>query len=630
HCSILLHQNDKDSWRDSDDEDDDNDDDVDNDDDAESDDHDDDSDNRKTKSDNEEIPDPNLTKEDHTRYKEEDVDEGVRTPSNKEFTDEEKLDDEETMDYEDDVEVLKEMYEDVNLNMEKGDVDITDANSKVTLPKIPNFAFVFKFDQKVSALETKMSELKQTNQFVEAVSLISTIVNQYLASKMKEAVNVAVQLETNKLREEAQAENQDFLNQANSTIKKIIKNKVKEQVSKMVQILRSIGRDDQDKDKDPSAGLKRGTKRKKSGKDAASSKDSRSKEKKSFSTSKDASQTQHKSSNKSVYAEEPSYTVEELGMQQDQEFVTGDNVEQPADKEVTKDDWFKKLERPPTPNPDWSKRRQIDFRPHQTWITQAARAEEPPTSFDEFNEISFDFSAFVLYRLHIPNLTQEILVGPAFNLLKGTCKSIMKLEYHLEECSKATAEHLDWHNPKNKLYSFDLIKPIPLIQDHRGHQIIPNDYFINKDVKYLKGGDSSRRYSTYVMKTTRVDDLQLVVKSYQNKLNQTKPETYRSNLMNKTAYTSHSDPYGIIYVDSFRRKRLMRTDELHNFSDGTLNNVRSTLYDIAAGIRITYLLMRKCGNLDKKRARVMVHEIDKQLYQRRLMHNLEKFVGGRP
>nr|GEX40487.1 reverse transcriptase domain-containing protein [Tanacetum cinerariifolium] len=51
---------------------------------------------------------------------------------------------------------------------------------------------------------------------------------------MKESVNVVVQLQTNKLREEAQAENQDFLNQVNSTMKKIIKDQVKEQVSKMM------------------------------------------------------------------------------------------------------------------------------------------------------------------------------------------------------------------------------------------------------------------------------------------------------------------------------------------------------------------------------------------------------------
>ncbi|GJX97985.1 hypothetical protein Tco_0355004 [Tanacetum coccineum] len=103
-------------------------------------------------------------------------------------------------------------------------------------------------------------------------------------------------------------------------------------------------------------------------------------------------------------------------------------------------DWFKKPEQPLTPDPDWSKRRQVDFRPPQTWISQVAHAEEPPTSFHELNDTSFDFSALVINRLKILKLTQEILVGLAFNLLKGTCKSITELEYHLEECSKATTE----------------------------------------------------------------------------------------------------------------------------------------------------------------------------------------------
>ncbi|GJX18079.1 hypothetical protein Tco_0218911 [Tanacetum coccineum] len=168
---------------------------------------------------------------------------------------------------------------------------------------------------------------------------------------------------------------------------------------------------------------------------------------------------------------EPSHIVEDSGMQQDQEFITGNNDDQPADKEVTKAD------------------------------CQVARAEEPPTSFDELNDTSFDLSAFVINRLKIPNLTQEILVGPTFNLLKGTCKSITELECHLEECSKATTKRLDWHNPENKPYPFDLRKPHPLIQDHQGRQIIPQGYFINKDLEYLKGEDLSRRYLTSVTKT---------------------------------------------------------------------------------------------------------------------------------
>ncbi|GJT55671.1 hypothetical protein Tco_0990725 [Tanacetum coccineum] len=73
----------------------------------------------------------------------------------------------------------------------------------------------------------------------------------------------------------------------------------------------------------------------------------------------------------------------------------------------------------------------------------------------------------------------------------------------------------------------------------------------------------------------------------------------------------------------------MRTGELHKFSDGMLNDVRTALHDIASGIRMEYLPKRKWSGLDKRKARVMIQDIDNQLFQRRLMRNLEKFVGGR-
>ncbi|GJX81962.1 hypothetical protein Tco_0331443 [Tanacetum coccineum] len=74
-----------------------------------------------------------------------------------------------------------------------------------TPPPIPNFASLFGFNQRVTALEYDLSKLKRSNPFAEAISSIPGIVNEYLGSKMKEAVDVAIQLKSNKLREEAQA-----------------------------------------------------------------------------------------------------------------------------------------------------------------------------------------------------------------------------------------------------------------------------------------------------------------------------------------------------------------------------------------------------------------------------------------
>ncbi|GKF94274.1 hypothetical protein Tco_0283974, partial [Tanacetum coccineum] len=66
-----------------------------------------------------------------------------------------------------------------------------------------------------------------------------------------------------------------------------------------------------------------------------------------------------------------------------------------------------------------------------------AHAEKPPLTFDELMSTPIDFLAYVMNNLKIENLTQEYLVGPAFNLLKGTCRSRVELKYHFEECYKA-------------------------------------------------------------------------------------------------------------------------------------------------------------------------------------------------
>ncbi|GJW76132.1 hypothetical protein Tco_0137814 [Tanacetum coccineum] len=96
-----------------------------------------------------------------------------------------------------------------------------------------------------------------------------------------------------------------------------------------------------------------------------------------------------------------------------------------------------------------------------------------------------------------------------------------------------------------------------------------------------------------------------------------------------SAYTAYRDIQGIIYVNEINKNRLIRTDELHKFSDGTLNHVRTARNDIDRGIKMDYFPKRKWSKQDKNRARVIINAIDKMLRDRRLMRSLEKFVGGR-
>nr|GFA15924.1 hypothetical protein [Tanacetum cinerariifolium] len=71
-----------------------------------------------------------------------------------------------------------------------------------------------------------------------AVSFILCIVDRFIDHWMNEAIKVAVQLQFDKLQDEAQAENEYFLNKLDENIQKIIKEQVKEQVK--VQVSKTL------------------------------------------------------------------------------------------------------------------------------------------------------------------------------------------------------------------------------------------------------------------------------------------------------------------------------------------------------------------------------------------------------
>ncbi|GJX49339.1 hypothetical protein Tco_0276184 [Tanacetum coccineum] len=426
-----------------------------------------------------------------------------------------------------------------------------------SLQDLPNFGSLFGFDHRLKTLETDFSELKQTNQFAATVSLIPDIVDAYLANKMHEAVKTAVQLQSDRLRDEAQAENADFINKLDDNIKKIIKDQVKEQVKAQVsKILSKIEkkekkkkrtvneqlkarsdeqknlykalvdsyesdklilytyrdtvsfkrrRDDEDKDEEPSAGSNRGSKRRRAGKEPESTSAPKEKTSKTTGKSTEGSKSHHKSAGESAQAEEPMHTAKDLEEPAHQEFKTGVTEDQPNEETSQLPDWFQKPAKPPTPDRDWNKTLPDAHGPVQPWLSSLAQMEDPRESFNELMDTPLDFSAFVMNRLKVDTLTPELLAGPTFELMKGSCKSLVELEYFLEEVYKATTDQLDWINPEGQQYPHDLRKPLPLIPNSRGCQVIPFDHFINNDLEYLSGGVSSRKYTTSVTKTKVAD-----------------------------------------------------------------------------------------------------------------------------
>nr|GEY88278.1 hypothetical protein [Tanacetum cinerariifolium] len=427
--------------------------------------------------------------------------------------------------------------------------------------------------------------------------------------------------------------------------------------------------------------------------------------------------------------------------------------------------------RPPSSDSDWNKTLPAAQGDAQSWIIDLVRQTDARSSFNELLDTPIDFSNFIMNQLNVDTLTPELLAGPTYELMRGSCKSLTKLKYHLEEVYKATTDQLDWVNPEGQQYPHNLLQPLPLIPDNRGHRVIPFDHFINNDLEYLWGGASSRKYTTSVTKTKaadyrhikwiedlvpravwiqqpidynrhafwgvshwgrkrqqfygyavnresaldvyskrriiavielkiiewhdykhldwisvrrdddqiykfkkgdfkrlclqdiedlllllvqgklsnltveehfafnvslrmftrsiviqrRVEDLQLGVESYQKRINLTKPDTYRPDLKQRKAYTALSNPRGFIYQNKDKKNRLMRIDELHKFSNETLNDVRNALDDRLKGIRMQYLPTIIWRRGDKDRATAIIQAIEKMLKTRRILRSLEKF-----
>nr|GEW25375.1 hypothetical protein [Tanacetum cinerariifolium] len=77
-----------------------------------------------------------------------------------------------------------------------------------------------------------------------------------------------------------------------------------------------------------------------------------------------------------------------------------------------------------------------------------------------------------------------------------------------------------------------------------------------------------------------------------------------------------------------KKNRLMRINELHKFSDGTLIDVRTALDDRLKGIQMQYLPQSIWRKSNKERAAAMIQAIDKRLKTRRIMMSLERGLCG--
>nr|GEV14912.1 hypothetical protein [Tanacetum cinerariifolium] len=472
-----------------------------------------------------------------------------------------------------------------------------------SLQNHPTFGSLFKFEDRVKALEDDFSEFKQIKLFAEAVLSILDIVDKYLTNQMNEAIKAAKiikeQIEeqikeqvskilprieksvNKKLKVEVQTRSSNeaktshavAANLSKLELKKILIDKMESNKSihqsvhqktlykalidayetKKV-ILETYGdtvmfkrrRDDDDEDEKPSTS-------------------------KSTGSSKEGSKSKTRSTDKSAQVEEEVHIDKDLEEPAHQEFKISFTEDHIVNEISQHPDWFKKTAKPLTPYHDLNK-----TLPTVHGLIQFGSKKDPRESFNELIDTPLDFSTFVLNRLNVDILTLELLAGPTFELMKGSCKSLVELEYFLEEIYKTFKE-----GDYNRLRLQDIKDMLLLLVQSK---------LTNLNTKErIALGVSLRMFTRSIAIKRRVEDLQFGVKSYQKKLNLKNPDAYRLDLKRKTPYTSYSNPRGFIYHNQDKKNRLMHIDELHKFSDDILNDVRSALDDTVKKIRMMCL-----------------------------------------
>ncbi|GJY53498.1 hypothetical protein Tco_0445162 [Tanacetum coccineum] len=526
----------------------------------------------------------------------------------------------------------------LNLNSDTG-IDFilnlnTESTSLVDVPVTTNVEMPpSSFKDRLKALEDDFLEFKQTNQFAKVVSLIPGIVDTYLANKMNKAVKTDVQLQSDILRNEAQAKNEDFINKLDENIKKIIKEQVKvqvkEQVTKILPKIKKFVNDqleaevlirlsNEAKTYHVVAANLSELELKKILSDKMENNKSidRSIQQKTlykalvdaYETDKDILETYGDTVTFKIHQdykdedEEPS-ARSNRGSKRRRAGKEPESTSAPKEKTSKSNGKSKEgskshqtstgksaqAEEPIHTDEDLEEPAHQEFDagftedqptlptkhgPVQPWIITLAQNKDPRESFNELMNTPLDFSAFVLNRLKVNTLTPELLADPTFELMKVNRESARDVYSRNRIIGIKKLTIVEWHNYKH-------LEWISVRRD-------------DDKLYTFKEGDYNR------LRLQDIEDMLLLL--VQGKL---------TNLNIK--------------------ERLALGVKLRMFTRSIV--IRRRVEDLQLGIesyqKKLNLTKPVWRNVDRERPGAMIQAIDRQLRNRRLMRSLEKFVGGR-
>ncbi|GJY79766.1 hypothetical protein Tco_0485567 [Tanacetum coccineum] len=236
----------------------------------------------------------------------------------------------------------------------------------------------------------------------------------------------------------------------------------------------------------------------------------------------------------------------------------------------------------------------------------------------------FDIGLFIKWfcrRTGKKKLCKADLEGPAFNLVKAFHKNSVFLQYQMDECHKLLTNKVDLSNLEGHQILRNIYEPLPLGGPPGQEKM---EFYINKhsEPSDREAVRSQMRILSVISVKKRFrflhpnDFEDLFLLNIQEKLNHLPSKTRTKSSLAKTIRSSLSQEQLSTETENDQRK-LMRLNELHKFSDGTLTRVMEKLdqmvkdfhlYEYNKGIET-----RKWSEDDKRRSKDFITAIEKRL-----------------
>ncbi|GJT47125.1 hypothetical protein Tco_0955840, partial [Tanacetum coccineum] len=162
-----------------------------------------------------------------TDEEEENEEENVRTPNSFEFNN----DDEE---YEELYKVVNVRSTDTEHEKQGKDEEMTNASFLA----LPDFSSMFGFDQRISALEKELSQLKQVDYSVQLFKMIKSqilaMVDAQLSTRLEDSIKKSFRSYTAEFEKKAKDERKRYIDLVEKSVKEIIKDEVKSQLPQIL------------------------------------------------------------------------------------------------------------------------------------------------------------------------------------------------------------------------------------------------------------------------------------------------------------------------------------------------------------------------------------------------------------